>query len=47
MLVIEDAIPLNIIHPNMDLVPYVAPSDMGAEPYMASGAMSASEWMNN
>lgn len=47
MLVIEDAIPLNIIPPNMDLVPYVAPGDMGAEPYMASGAMSASEWMKN
>lgn len=39
MLVIEDAIPLNVIPPNMELVPHVTPGYMRATP----GALSGSE----
>lgn len=43
MLVIEDAIPLNIIPPNTEIVSYVAPGDIEVMSYVASGDMEVSE----
>lgn len=44
MLVIEDAIPLNIIPPNTEIVSYVAPGDIEVMSYVASGDIEVLEY---